>query len=261
MAHDRAFLVSLGIALLFHLSAVTVFSIVIFFPRKEIDYYALRIVPPPTHAASAQSSSHRLRVPSLDTASPGKALESESGSSLWAGLPEIDLPTIEFAELRRLRVRQQGLDAWAARRESLFQPPLQDTWARFGRELGHLGSALSRLTLSDEAPADVAPVTRPARGFEAYILWVTEPRDRALLFAPPIEALWGRDPSALRDPITIEFTVNPEGRVVSVWSAHVDAEGVVTSAQNSLLKYRFEPVGDGQDQQATLHVIAARDEL
>ena len=105
----------------------------------------------------------------------------------------------------------------------------------------------------------MAPFTRPAAGFEAHIEWVAEPRDRELLFAPPIVALWGADPAVLDEPLVIQFSVNARGRVVSVWSPQLDDDGILSSAQNSLLKYRFEPAEIADDQQATLHVMAAPD--
>ncbi len=261
MAHDRAFVVSLGFSVLFHLSMVTVFSIVIFFPREAIHYYSFQIIEPPSQRPSVAAQGDRSQAPSLGDVSTNGALHLSGGSDPWGVLPEIELPTIEFAELRRLRVREKGL-ALRARHESLLAPKPRDAWARFGEELGQLGSALSRLRLSGgKAPPEEpppAPITRPAAGFEAYIEWMGEPRDRELLFAPPIEALWGVSPGVLDKPIVLEFAVSAQGRVLSVWSPLVDEGGLITSAQNTLLKYRFEPVEGNRTQQATLHIMAAR---
>lgn len=268
MAYDRAFVISVGVSLLFHLSMVTVFSIVIFFPREVIDYYTFRIVEPQAQRPRRIARGERLRVPSPADAPMPDALDAPQGldldgdESVWGELPEIELPTLEFAELRRLRVRERGLEL-RARHESLLSPQPRDAWARFGRELGHLRHALSStLRLSGgKAPAGedyAAPVTRPAAGFEAHIEWMGEPRDRQLLFAPPIRALWGVDPATFDGPLVLEFTVNPQGRVTSAWSPQLDEAGLITDAQNSLLKYRFEPIDGGRAQQATLHITAAR---
>ena len=140
MAHGRAFLISLGVALLFHLSMVTLFSIVIFFPREDIHYHLFRIVRPPAGLRVVTARGERLRAPSPENAPTGEALGTGRGEVPWSVLPDIKLPEIEFAELRRLRVRQKGTDL-RTRRESLFQPKPRDTWARFG-------DALSRLRLS-----------------------------------------------------------------------------------------------------------------
>jgi hypothetical protein len=177
-------------------------------------------------------------------------------------LPAIELPTLEFAELRRLRVQEKGL-ALAERRESLLAPKPQDSWARFGQGIDRLRSALWRLRLSGEEDEEAeqplpAPATRPAAGFEAYIEWASEPRDRQLLFAPPVAALWGVDPETLGKPIVIEFTVSPEGRVLSAWSPNVDETGMISAVQNALLKYRFESSDTQETQQATIEIVAAR---
>lgn len=273
MAHNRAFYAALGVSIVFHLSMVTVFSIVIFFPREVVDYYSVSIVEPDRQPPRPAPTGDRLRVPSpadapsLDDLVNGNARGVGRGEpeADWAELPEIELPTLEFAELKRLRAREEGL-AMRSERESLLNPQPRDAWARFGEELGQLGHALSStLRLSGEKddleePVQI-PVTRPAAGFEAYIEWVGEPRDRKLLFAPPIQGLWGVPLDTLDRPMVIEFTVNPEGRVVSSWSPQIDETDLVTSAQASLLKYRFEPIDGDHVQQATLHVMAARDGL
>jgi len=272
-AHDRAFVVSLGVSVLFHLSMVTVFSIVIVFPRETVRYHSFRIVEPAAQRpVTARAGNHlsgrprpdaRLRVPSVAEATADGASGLIDEEALWASLPQIKLPTVEFAELRRLRVHERGL-AVALRRESLLDTKPRDTWAWFGDELGQIGSALSRLRSSDEkAPREEpwaarTPTTRPAAGFEAYVKWMDEPRDRQLLVAPPIAALRDVDPATLDRPIVFEFTVNAEGRVTSAWSPRVDEHGIITDAQKTVLKYRFEPIDGTETQQATLHITAMR---
>ncbi|MBN2308984.1 MAG: hypothetical protein JXR94_08445, partial [Candidatus Hydrogenedentes bacterium] len=44
MARERALAVSLVVSVLFHLSACTLFSIVILFPREKVDYHVLEII-------------------------------------------------------------------------------------------------------------------------------------------------------------------------------------------------------------------------
>jgi len=263
-AHDRALVISLGVSVLFHLSMVTVFSIVIFFPRETIRYHSFRIVEPPAQRpVTARAGNYRLRVPSVAEATADGASGLIDEEALWATLPQIKLPTVEFAELRRLRVHERGV-AVALRRESLLDTKPRDTWARFGEELGQIGSALSRLRPSGEKDPQEepwptrTPTTRPAAGFEAYVQWMDEPRDRQLLVAPPIAALRDVDPATLDRPIVFEFTVNAEGRVTSAWSPQVDEDGITTDAQKTVLKYRFEPIDGTETQQATLHITATR---
>ncbi len=262
IARDRAFLMAVTLSTFFHLSMVTVFSIVIVFPREEIHYHSFRIVEPPRLMTG-------IRGPGGSGAAfgalpPGEALHLSGESDFWGALPDIELPTIEFAELRRFRIREKGL-ALRMQHISLLEPKPRDAWARFSEELGQIGSALTHFRLSHDRtdPANLEasvlmPATRPAAGFEAYIEWVGKPRERQLLFAPPIEALWGVEPESLENPIVLEFTVNAQGRVVGAWSPYVDETGIVTGAQKTVLKYRFEPLEDARMQQATLHICAAR---
>ncbi len=271
MAHDRAFLVSLVVSAVFHLSMVTVFSVVIFFPRHRVDYYSFSIIRPETGLAIPERPRDILRVPSPATVSHAEAVDAETQINtrrrIADALPKIDLPTVEFAELRRLEARQKGL-ALRARRSSSFDSNSDDSWARFGRGLGRLRTAIGGLGLlpkpapepvSTERPAG-SPVTRPATGFEAHIEWITGSEDRRLLFAPPIKSLWATRPQSVKEPIVLEFTVNPEGRVISVWTPKVDDSGVITDAQNTLLKYRFDPIDGDHNQNATLHIVPSAEQ-
>jgi hypothetical protein len=258
---DRALVLSLGVSLTIHLSMVTVFSIVLYLPREDIRYYAIRIMEPERSVQAREAGGGRLRVPSVDD-----SLAAQRVSGAEDGLPDIELPTLEFAELRRLRVSEQGLTL-GNRRETILEPKPRDSWARFGEEVGLLRGALSRLSPlgggiveepQPEPEPEPVPVTRPAAGFEGYIEWAGTPQNRPLLFAPPMKVLWGLSPSDLAEPIVLELTVDPQGQVVSVWSPRVDNSDLVTGAQNAVLKYRFEPVEGDRMQHATLHVTGAR---
>ncbi len=269
MARDRVFAVSLGVSLLFHLSMVTVFSIVIFFPRRQIKYYSFRIVEARVPKTTTPDRRDLLRVPSADQAldkarAPGFDEEMDVGD--WASLPEIRLPELRFAELELLRAREKGL-ALRPLYDGLVERKPRDSWARFGEELGSLSSALSRLAPPWRASLDVedqpTPVSRHAAGFEFYVEWMSEPKDRQLIFAPPIEALWRADPAQLDLPITLIFKVNPDGKVVGGVLTPLDDEaGVVRSAAKALTDFRFEPLDPDQnrDQRGTLLITAAKNE-
>lgn len=273
MAGGRAFTVALGISLAFHLSMVTVFSIVVYFPHKTVHYYPLSIVEPKqmlTASAmpiAAPTGRDLLRVPSPSLAPTRQFLEPDEpavGIMDDAALPDINLPTIEFAELRRLRIRELAIgQQYGDDADSLLSDEPQDSWARFTRELGHIGRMLRGNTEPEESNLDQTqpkrlPITRPALGFEAFVEWIGAPKDRELLFAPPIEAFWGVSADTLAAPIVLEFTVNEQGRVVSAWSPDDDNTGLITAAQETLLKYRFAPVDGVTEQHATLRIAAAR---
>ncbi len=273
---------ALIVSTLFHLSMVTLFNIVIYFPREEIKYYQFDLVPDRAFRpllSEDTGAPGRLRVPGIDsmlsspedTASLGELLPRLSDRML----PEIALPTIEFAELERLRVRQRGV-ASSPLYQEVFRETSSDSWGRFGQSLRRVGRAIStanvpweddtavsgRLAVGDRTDVHRVPVGRPAEGFEAYIEWSTEPHDRSILYAPPIQALWQVDPVLMRRPLEVVFEVNPHGRVISVWSPGFDDAGVLDDVQSALLKYRFASVDDtsGADQLATLIIRSERRE-
>lgn len=266
MARDRAFNISLGVSILFHLSMVTLFSIYIWIPVRELEYYTFDIVDPVTHESVIRAPRNELKVPSIEdalnpigaTVPPElEALALSAPESLDPALPQISLPRLEVAELERLQVREEGLRI----RSHFEQEGPQDPWARFGREIGKLQDALRQLAAFDtleetDQPAHL-PVSRPVDGLALYIDWMSAPEDRELIFSPPIDALWRIDPKSLVEPIAIMFRVNPEGQVIEVMTPIEDDEGVVASAGRALIKYRFAPLeGDVKDDQYGTLLIA-----
>jgi len=251
---------ALFLSTLFHLSMVTVFTVVIYFPRTEVKYYDFRIVPTtPTHAGAEDLA-----------AAPGTGRGlGERLSVRGTTLPRVDLPTIEFAELERLRIAQEGMQSLSLYDQLYADRPL-DSWARFGLGLQRLGRSISELTLSrgngEEAPppAPRGPQHRPAEGFEAEIYWSTGPSDRRLLFSPPITALQGVDPSTVNWPIEVVIEVDAQGRVSSVYSPQLDAGELLDAVQGIVLRqYRFEPLEGGggvaSRSMGTLYIRPARE--
>lgn len=267
-AGKRTFYVALTISALLHLSMVTVFSIVIWFPREVIDYYAFDIVEVPAPEAvffePAPGAADRLRSPNLEG---GLGELADPRLAYGAALPPIQLPTLEFAELRRLRVRTEGLDALALYGGLLDGGP-RDSWGRFGEGLARVRQSITDLALPGElgtggdrlSRAPARPVHRPAEGFEAYIEWNTEPKERALLFAPPIRALWDIDPRELGRTIEVVIEVTPQGRVINAYSLQLDDTGILDEVQAAVLRYNFEPLPAerAQNQLATVHIAPAR---
>ena len=216
-------------ATLFHLSMVTVFRIVVVFPETRAKYCQLQIfseAPP----APARVGNGGLRL--------GK-------SYLLAQAPEtqVELPTLNFAELDRLRVRSEaGTDPAAL--ERIFPT---DSWARFAGGLQSIGQSLRKLAFP-ETPAAPEKVRlavakhHPAAGYNGEIVWDAEPRDRELLFNPPIPLLAEAANAKLRWPIEMVLTVTPAGRVVSAFFDKVDDVGVIEAVQRAALQYRFAPL-------------------
>jgi hypothetical protein len=276
-------------SILFHFSMVTLFSIVVVFPGEEVSYYELRFAseetprqPDPEAAMPEQPSASprpSLRIPSTEDAlreTPESstlarslqpaALNMDEKPLLEGSLPEITLPTVEFAGFDRLRLREDSLRIRSQYESALDEAP-RDSWARFGDELSRLRDALTRLPVLDrlKLEEETAPkpqlISRPAEGFEAHIEWMSEPKDRELIFAPSIEALWELDPKDLDESLVLVFRVNPEGKVLEVQLPLEDEAGVVASTAAALMKYRFEPLETEvqRDQYGTL-LISAEEE-
>lgn len=229
-------------SLVFHLSMVTVFRIVVYFPREELAYREFHIVQAPPSAPSVQTPSE----------TPGRLV--------LAGLPEIQLPTLEFAELARLRERQESLDASTRYDALIAEEEPQDSWKQFITGMQDLPKTLSRLSLSGSeevappAPAAEEVAFSPATGFAGTVEWGAAPKDRQLLFAAPIQALWEAGPDAFKRPMELVIEVNPAGRVVSVWNPAAEEDALADRVQAAMLKYRFA-LRDGTDNQlATVRI-------
>ncbi len=239
---------------LFHLSMITLFEIVIIFPREDLQYYQVSIVSSPESPAPAAEPATSAAPRTGDALALG-------GTRLFDdGLPAVELPVVEFAELERLRIRYDASDPMPALPDLLDDPAPGDSWARFGGELHRLGQRLRDLALpgDETGPASTTGkqarrlIHRPAEGFEAHIEWSAPPHDRELLFAPPIKALWRLNPAELRRDIEIVFKVDPSGRVTNVWSPLIDEDGLIDDVQITALQYRFAPLSSvGADEGTT----------
>lgn len=286
---DRVIRTALAVSFAVHLSAVTLFSIVITFPREPVKYYSFRFVDAATREPIFRSDvpwprtasiQPELRVPSLEEALgddlgedaiiaplsgpelPPPAVGDALSLAAEPELPPIDIPQLEFAELARLDLRRESLRIRSGYAEELGQQP-RDSWAWFGRELGELRNSLRSLPAGLQSrKAGTAPepvvVSTPHPGFRAYIEWMAGPKNRQLLFSPPIDALMGVGGSSGAQPIALVFRVNPQGRVIEVVDTGDDEAGITASASKALIKYRFAPVDlESGDQYGTLVIVSA----
>jgi hypothetical protein len=240
--HNRVFRQALIFSVIFHLSMVTVFNIVILFPRQDITYYDFHFVKTSTSFQNMKFSTDRLHLSGLEKGYDGQ-MAMAGANPAGDILSSIQLPTLEFAELERLAVRQDSRSLM----DRIQGPQSRDSWGRLGQGIEKVRLSLSRLGTQDDDSQDTLPalasppqpVHRPAEGYEAYIEWSTAPKDRQLLFAPPIKALWDITAENLNKPIEIVFKVNQHGRVINVWSPVVDTDGIIDSVQIAVLKYKF----------------------
>ena len=261
---DRVLAVTLVVSLAFHLSAVSLFRIVIYFPRHDIEYFDVAIVDWRDPVRPLPFAQERLSLSSLEgnfeqIQLRGDPLEERES---WFGLPDIQFPTVKFEELGLLRIRRQALET-RARYDDLFEDAPSDTWSRFGRKLTSVSESFARYanrSTPERTPRPVL-VSRPAPGYEAYLEWLSDPRDRETLSVQPIDALWGLDPSEFGDPIALVFRVDRDGKVVDVLDPVKAADGVLESSVDALMRYRFEPLlGEGPSTQHGTLIIRATGE-
>lgn len=271
----RTMQLALAFSILFHLSMVTLFRIVIYFPRYDIDYLNVDIVRTDiVRETFARQQMDRLSIPDSDrgfermTELSGDALEDPLASSSlddvaplldpWAGLPPIEMPTLKFEELDRLRFQVRGLEVGKRYTDQFARD--SDLWSRFGRGLGSVTDVLSSVMRGGggeiEGPQSI-PVPDPAPGFEAYVEWLTPPYGRQALGGGRIEALWGRDPGALREAIAFPFRVDAQGAVTEVLPPLEGDPAIVDDAMEALADYRFELL-DGPDPQSQMGTFVVR---
>lgn len=258
-ARDQVMLLALVTSFFFHLSMVTVFRIVIYFPQKPIEYYDLSIVEAPRPAAFTESIGDSLEIPSSIDAS-NRFAQPDAPVDRWAALPPVTLPTLNFSSLDLVRLSQSGLNT-RSRYEELFEDEADDLWARFGRKLSTVGDLFQGSDTDTEAGPGKSKrmlAGHPAPGFAAYLEWMGEPYDRQPIVVQKIDALWGAQASILAEPIVLVARVNREGRVTFVQMPVEDSAGLVESSAQALFRYRFEPLlGDGPDIQHGTIIIQA----
>ena len=259
MARSHAFTVALMVSVLFHLSMVSVFSIVIRFPSKGVRYAAIEIAQEPMVVAHA-APRVLLRAPT-----PGQLLEEQGLEAIDTGAPEDTVPAIELPRLRAapvqpLRSHEESLRI-RSQFSGLFETRPQETpdsWALFTQELRGIGFTLRRWTMpqTPEAKPLRLRVTTPVPGIAVFVEWMSEPKDRKVLLSPPIAALWRLDPAQLAEPLALVLTVNAQGKVTDVQAPMEDEAGTVAEIKQGLSKYVFEPRGmeETKDQHATVRV-------
>lgn len=251
---------------LFHLSMVTVFSIVIYFPRHDIEYLGFELVE--ARPTFDRGTAKRLRLSSGDPyAEDGPGLQQLG--AVGRVLPDFRLPTLEFSELKRLQLSQETRSHYG----ELFPDRGGDSWSFFTGSLRKMRLSLSNLGLpggQDEetllGEAAVQIIQPFPSGFLAYIEWNSGSKKRKLISTVPITALDASNPEALEKPIEVVFKVNADGRVINVWSPQVDDNGMIDSIQMAVLAYRFaampaEVLGDEKistAQMGTLHLARDR---
>lgn len=259
---DRVFARALVASAVLHLSAVTLFRIVIYFPREDIEYFEVSIVeaaPSRSLSVPAPSSDAMPDSPEFDTPDFGQTLA--LSDPLRETLPEIELPTLKFEELSLLRLRQEALQVRSRYDEIFASRGGSEPLTRLGSGLDTVSETLSRLTFGGGTarPADrPRPMSRPAPGFEAYVEWSSEPKDRQAFTVQAIPELRGMSQDAVSEPITLAFRVDRDGVVTQVLNPVGASHQIAAAAAEALREYRFEPlIGDGPQEQGGTFILRA----
>ena len=275
LVRNGPLLTALGLSVGFHLMMVTVFAVVIRFPKQEEVYLPVDIVH--LSATSAFPNNPVVQATSppghdFQLASPDQLLAMANSSSLTAGeitrepslfdgskeaerknlIPPIELTKLQLTGERPKRTSEERLQIRPEFSYLLEPKPTPDSWAVFTEELHGFGRAVGRITLKtlfgeEETSREAAELTDsiPLTTHDGIVLtvrWSGQPRDRAVVFAPPIQALWNVDPSQLRVPIRISIKVASDGKVIEVHAPINDEAGIAEGVGEGLRHYRFTPL-------------------
>ena len=239
---NRVLILGLVVSFAFHLSAVTLFRIVIYFPRENIEFVDIALV----ETRETLGLNEQLTIPSADEALERLTRSQQGDTDTGIAFPQIEfeLPTLRFSELELLRLEQQGLQVRSQYQE-LFTRPSRDPWSRIGRELDRLGTLIGGPTTADPGKNTTGNlISRPAPGFEAYLEWLNEPKDRQVLAVKSIEALRGLEPTALQEPISLLVRVNRDGRVVGILDPLGPDDNLIEQTVDAIFQYKFEPINE-----------------
>lgn len=234
----------LGASALLHLSAVTIFKVVIYFPIQEVRYYELKFV----------------ETPVVADASP-----EEAAGERWERLPRLEPP--------RLSDTDYQLSLSGAAPESLYQKIYgageeqdDNPLARLEEGLRNFPTNFGRLTLEeDRLPFEQSPAAgeafTPASGYTGTIAWPHRESPRALLFSPPLQSLWEVEQAKLERGLEFQLSVDAQGRVARVWHPGAEDEALA-AVEAQLMLYRFESAdeGPGLDDTATVVIREAAED-
>lgn len=229
---NRRLLIALAVSAAVHLSAVTIFKIVLYFEVPEIRFYEFRFVQPPRVSEASSPEEREL-------------------AARWERLPRIDAPLLRDTG-GQLTLARRDLNS-AGALDGLFgdgepgpgEPRLGDTFQP--PDLG-----MEQLSLGGDGGLNLGPDIEgnsqrfvPVAGFTATLTWPQREDARPLLFSPPLRALWSVDAGILAQGLAVELNVDAGGRVTRVWtSLPLPAESLDALVQQ-VMQYRFEPEASG----------------
>lgn len=248
---NRRLWMAVAISAAIHLSAVTIFNVVIYFPISEIEYFEFRFVEAPRGSMGADA--------------PG--VLALSTPTRWEWLPALQPPNLGDLPEGKLSLSNTVMPDQSLAQEIYGdQSPefsvLDETFDNVQRSFRRLTLETDRLRLEDTPPANQQRFT-PTAGFTGELNWVQREKARGLLFSPPLQSLWSLPADFIRNGLHYSLTVDPAGRVTRVWNEDLRSGEELASLEAQLLQYRFatDETGSLLDETVSLKLQAAEDGL
>lgn len=210
---------TLVVSLLFHLSAITIFSIVIYFPRQGTQYFRLAFV------------EEAARAPELPVAEPAIVKALTGGRNTSSALA-LDLPDLSFDPQGQL-----GLGKLSLGGKSFFEDQPEaapDSWARFGTGIQLVRASILGLTGADTEGGGSVTTLALGGGLRALADWGNS-ASRELLYAPPV--LSGAPGAGATEEFLI--TVDASGGVMRVLKMSPEESAFADATAALLGRCRF----------------------
>ncbi|MCX8066130.1 MAG: hypothetical protein N3G21_13340 [Candidatus Hydrogenedentes bacterium] len=229
-----------------HLSVVTVFKIVVYVPRTDLQYMKLNLVQVDSPVILSKGSqlkiSQRMEGTQWDDAS---LLPME-------GLPkEVELPRLEFEEMKKLRLRRTLVE------EDMEDRPLieefKDSWAQFGVGVNKIRESLSALypfgadeRIETKSREDFSPilVQDVGGGVKITYRFLEPPYNRRILFVPVSLELVNKIRDSSYKSYDFMIEINAEGDVLKVLDLNIERDEYSNSVSELVSNIKFEPLAD-----------------
>ncbi len=242
------------------MSAVTLFKIVVYIPRYDLQYLDIRVVQAEVEESAIAISPERLKLSkNLEENEENSEFEIEALKQ-----SRFELPKIEFEELEKLRLRRTLVDGFADP-TPLFAE-FKDSWAQFGEGIQRIRESISAFT--PFAPLQVgetkefednvhAPLMKQSvgNGIEIAYRWINPPYNRSILFIPVLLEM-SKKTTDISDEKNYDFmlTVMPDGTVSRVIDLNIVEDEMSDYIEKEIIKIRFEPLitVDTTEQQVTI---------
>ncbi len=236
------FFVIILFSLLLHLSAVTIFKIVVYVPRSDLQYIDMKVVQVESPMILASS---QLRI-------SGESQDFGWGGSkdLVSGIDnKIELPQLEFEEMEKLRLRSTLIEEIETEKPLIQE--FRDSWAQFGVGVSKIRESLSALSpFSEESKysnikrSESASILRHNIGNNIEITYrcLAPPYQRKILFAPLSLDITGKLDRAAPQSFEFLLEVNSDGNVVRVADLSIEGGENISDIKELVEKIKFEPI-------------------